>query len=49
MEKGMFTKCIYKVLDRLLILISIKIKAHEELKLNQQILDNKSKKNQNKI
>lgn len=49
MEKGMFTKCVYKVLDRLLVFIDIKIKAHEELKLNQQILDNKSKKNQNKI
>lgn len=49
MEKGMFAKCIHKVLDRLLIFIDIKIKAHEELKLNQQILDNKSKKNQNKI
>ena len=45
----MFTKCVYKVLDRLLIFIDIKIKAHEELKLNQQILDNKNKKNQNKI
>lgn len=48
MEKGMFTKYAYIVLDRLLVFIDIKIKAHEELKLNQQILDNKSKKNQNK-
>lgn len=44
MEKGMFTKYAYIVLDRLLIFIDIKIKAHEELKLNQQILDNSSKK-----
>ena len=48
MEKGMLTKCVYKVLNRLLVLMDIKIKAHEEQKLNQQILDNKSKKNQNK-
>ena len=40
----MFTQGIYKVLGRLLIFIDIKIKAHEELKLNQQIRDNKSKK-----
>jgi hypothetical protein len=40
----MFTKYAYIVLDRLLIFIDIKIKANEELKLNQQILDNKSKK-----
>lgn len=49
MEKGMFTKCVYKVLNGLLVFMDIKIKAHEEQKLNQQILDNKSKKNQNKI
>ena len=45
----MFTKYVYIVLDRLLIFIDIKIKAHEELKLNQQILDNKDKKMQNKV
>lgn len=44
MEKGMFTKCVYTVLDRLLVFIDNKIKVHEEQKLNQQILDNKSKK-----
>ena len=45
----MFTKCIYIIIDRLLIIIDVKIKAHEELKLKQQILDNKVKNKQNKI
>ena len=49
MEKGMFAKFVYKVINRLLIKLDIKIKAHEELKLNQQILNNKIKKKQNKI
>ena len=45
----MFAKCIYIIIDRLLIIIDTKIKAQDELKLNQQILDNKSKNKQNKI
>lgn len=40
----MLTKYFYKRLDSMLINLIGKIKAHEELKLNQQILDNKDKK-----
>lgn len=49
MEKGMFGNFIYKVVDRILIKLDIKIKAHEELKLKQQILDNKLKNKRNKV
>ena len=45
----MLTKYLYRRIDTMLINLIGKIKVHEELKLNQQILDNKSKKNQNKI
>lgn len=45
----MFGNFIYKVVDRILIKLDIKIKAHEELKLNQQILDNKLKNKRNKV
>ena len=45
----MLTKYLYNRLDTMLINLIGKIKVHEELKLNQQIHDNKVKKIQNKV